>query len=197
MVYHKEAIVTATCRVNGGVLSAPHSRIPACGRRRTPVTMKTNLKGKKTKPEQTSATLFRTVQESPVSWGCCPVLAHLQCPGRPRFQCSPSRYLRGDRDCSLIFLQNGIWSRESEYERTPAVSIEGGGGRGRTFGVVEMDGSEVAEPHVPVKLVKHGFHPPLCSQVIAYKPTSIHGSFTTTISSTEGINSLHPLQGKH
>lgn len=83
----------------------------------------------------------------------------------------------------------------------------GGLGRGQfcvediTFGVVEMDGSEVVESHFLIKLIKHGFHSTLCSQVISYKSTSSHGTvtvdfcITTTLSSTEGINYLQTLQG--
>lgn len=125
-------------------------------------------------PRPTSAARFLTVQESLVSGGCCPVSAHLQCPGKPRFQCSLSRYLRGDRDCSLISLQKLSYSKGSEWksggECRGAVWC---GGPGRTFGVVEVDGSEVAEPHFLIKLIKHGFHSPLRSQVVSYQPASI------------------------
>lgn len=65
---------------------------------------------------------------------------------------------------------------------------EGGlwcGSPGRTFGVVEMDGSKVAEPHLLIKLIKHDFHPLLSSQVIAYKSTCSPSTFAKSSSALD------------
>lgn len=70
---------------------------------------------------------------------------------------------------------------------------------GCTFGVVEMDGSEVVEPHLLIKLIKHDLHSPLSGQVVAYRSTSTARyhqapqTFTTAKPSPEGISSLLTL----
>lgn len=62
-----------------------------------------------------------------------------------------------------------------------------------------MDGSEVVEPHLLIKLIKHDLHSPVSSQVIAYKSTSItyNQSLQTVpqyaISNPGGISSLQTL----
>lgn len=47
---------------------------------------------------------------------------------------------------------------------------------GCTFGVIEMDGSKVVEPHFQIKLIKHGLHSPLRCQVVTYKDKKQHFS---------------------
>ena len=42
-----------------------------------------------------------------------------------------------------------------------------------------MDGSKVVEPHFLIKLVKHGLHSSLCSQVVAYEQQQFNTKKTT------------------
>lgn len=48
---------------------------------------------------------------------------------------------------------------------------------GCTFGVIEMDGFKIVEPYFLIKLIKHGLHSSLCSQVMSYQDKKQH--FTT------------------
>lgn len=158
---------------------------------------KINLKGTK------KTTFFLTVQESLVSEGCCPVLAHLQCPGKQRFQCSPSRYLHGDRDCSLIFLQKLSSSRESSWlnEQTQVVFV------GDSFvwrmylwnrwdGWLWGSGTPLPDQTHQAWLSLPPLQP---DHILQVHINRLSWSFancwsTTTVSSTEGINYLQTLQ---
>lgn len=169
--------------------------------------IKINLKRKKL----TSATLFLTFRESPVSEGCYPVWAHLQCPGKQGFQCSPSRYLRGDQDCSLIFLQ--VWGQAETVsksswldEPTKVVFVVDGlvwrfwlylwshwGGRLWGSGAPPLDQTHQAWLSLPAQQPGHSLQTHI-NELLRSGFASC--CFTTAISSPEGILRLYwPLTG--
>lgn len=124
---------------------------------------------------------YLTAQVSPGSEGYRPVWAHWQCLGKQRFQCDLYRHLHGDQGCSPVYLH----IRKDGNRKRQSLSIDMQGGRIQnyllianlrlnyfsscTFGVIEMDGFEIVEPHFLVKRIEHGPHASFCSQVISYQ----------------------------
>lgn len=81
-----------------------------------------------------------------------------------------------------------------------------------TFGVIKMDGFKVVDPYFPIKLIQHGLHSPLGSQVVALnnKETMgaalivvliFHGfisrSFASTSTAWYGQNCLSQKSDRH